>query len=104
MGKKENMGFLGLCRKSGNLRCGHDAVKESIVSHKARLMIFSADISPRLEDEMNHLAEIYGADVPTVKTKCARTDFAEGIGIGSAVFSVTDNGFAQKLRMMFGEE
>ncbi len=98
------MGFLGLCRKSGNLKCGHDAVKESINNKKTQLILLSCEASARLEDELRHLAEINGVSVPFIKTEYTRADFAEGIGIGSAVFSVTDKGFSQKLSMMFGEE
>ena len=49
MNKKDAMGFLGICRKAGKLLCGHDVVKESIISSGAQLVMLSSDASERLE-------------------------------------------------------
>ena len=49
MNKKDAMGFLGICRKAGKLLCGHDVVKESIISSGAQLIMLSSDASERLE-------------------------------------------------------
>lgn len=103
MGLNEIMGFLGLCRKAGFLQCGHDAAKESIVKGKARLIILASDAAPRLENEMKNLTLTYGnADV--IRTAYPREAYNKGVGKAAAVFSVNDNGFANKLRTMFGEE
>ncbi len=104
MNKKETMAFLGLCRKAGKLCCGHDVVKESIVKSKAELVFLSADASDRLEREMTYVCTNNGKNIPVIRTAYLMADFAEGIGKGSGVFSVTDNGFAKKLYRQFGEE
>lgn len=104
MNKKDTMGFLGLCRKAGKLCCGHDAVKESIVKSRAVLVFLSSDASDRLQREMEHACTYNGKNIPIIRTSYSMADFAEGIGKGSGVFSVTENGFAKKLQQQFGEE
>ncbi len=104
MNIKDVMGFLGICRKAGMLLCGHDAVKESIISSKAQLVFLSSDASERLEREMRHACTYNGKNIPVLRTACAMEDFGVGIGKKSAVFSVTDTGFATKLLLKFGEE
>lgn len=103
MGLNEIMGFMGLCRKAGFLQCGHDAAKESIVKGRARLVILASDAAPRLEDEMKNLTAAYGG-AEVIRTVYPREAYNKGIGKAAAVFSVNDNGFANKLRTMFGEE
>ncbi len=104
MNVKETMGFLGICRKAGKLLCGHDVVKDSVVKNKAQLVFLSADASERLEREMQYLCTDKGKDIPVVRTTLQMSEFAIGIGKKSAVFSVTDFGFSQKLLQKFREE
>ncbi|MBQ6839050.1 MAG: ribosomal L7Ae/L30e/S12e/Gadd45 family protein [Clostridia bacterium] len=104
MNIRENMNFLGICRKAGKLSCGHDAVKETIVKSKSQLIIMASDASERLEREMRFLCTQNGRSIPVMRTKCSMKDFAQGIGKGAAVFSVTDTEFAEKLQQKFGEE
>ena len=104
MNIRENMNFLGICRKAGKLACGHDAVKEKIVKSKSQLIIMASDASERLEKEMRFLCTQNGRSIPVMRTKCSMKDFAQGIGKGAAVFSVTDTGFAEKIQQKFGEE
>ena len=104
MNIKDAMGFLGICRKAGKLLCGHDVVKESIISSKAQLVLLSSDASERLEREMNHACTYNGKNIPVFRTACSMEDFYSAIGKKSAVFSVTDTGFATTILRKFGEE
>lgn len=104
MNMKDAMGFLGLCRKANKLLCGHDVVKDSIIKSKAELVMLSSDASERLEREMKHACTYNGKNIPVIRTTCTMDDFAEGIGKKSAVFSVSDAGFATKILQKFGEE
>lgn len=104
MDKKQIMGFLGICRKAGKLTCGHDAVKETIIKSSAKLVFFASDASERLVREMTHACNYNGKGIPTVRTNFTMGEFAAEIGKGSAVFSVTDTGFATKIHNIFGEE
>ena len=98
------MGFLGICRKAGKLLIGHDVVKESIISSQAQLVLLSSDAAERLEREMRHACTYNGKNIPILRTACSMDDFVAGVGRKSAVFSVTDTGFATKILQKFGEE
>ena len=104
MNKKDAMGFLGICRKAGKLLCGHDVVKESIISSQAQLVMLSADASERLEREMRHACTYNGKNIPVLRTSFNMDDFGAAIGKKAAVFSVTDTGFATNILHKFGEE
>jgi ribosomal protein L7Ae-like RNA K-turn-binding protein len=104
MNLKDTMGFLGICRKAGKLLCGHDVVKESINSSSAQLVFLSADASDRLEKEMRYLCTCNGKNIPLFRTQCTMEEFGISLGKKSAVFSVTDTGFATKILQKFGEE
>lgn len=100
---KEIMGFLGLSRRAGKLSCGHDAVIESIVKDKAELIILSSDASERLKNEIKHAASYGNRNIPVIESQLLMHDFYQGIGKKSAVLSVTDKSFKEKLETMFGE-
>ena len=103
MNMKEIMGFLGLSRRAGKLACGHDAVIESIVKSKAELIILASDASPRLKKEIKHAATFGDRNIPVIECQFLMQDFYQGIGKKSAVLSVTDKSFKEKLETMFGE-
>ena len=103
MEMKEIMGFLGICRRAGKLCCGHDAVIETIVKDKAELVILANDASERLKNEIKHAATYGDKNIEVVETTFLMQDFYSGIGKKSAVFSVTDKSFKEKLKTMFGE-
>ena len=100
---KEIMGFLGLSRRAGKLLCGHDAVIESIVKDKAELVILASDASERLKNEIKHAANYGDKNIEVIECAFLMQDFYQGIGKKSAVFSVTDKSFKEKLETMFGE-
>ena len=101
--KKEIMGFLGLSRRAGKLSCGHDAVIESIVKSKAELIVLSSDASERLKNEIRHAANYGDRNIPVIESQFLMQDYYQGIGKKSAVFSITDKSFKEKLETMFGE-
>lgn len=98
---KRIMGFLGICRRAGRLLIGHDAVKESIVKGNAALVITSSDASERLCREIERLTD--GKGVKVINAPFSSDDFYSGIGKKASVFSITDEGFANKTELMFGE-
>lgn len=103
MNFQKDMGFLGLCRKAGYLLYGHDTVKSTVISRKAKLVILASDASDRLKDEMKSLSSSEGRAIPVVEVPYTKQDFFEGIGKNAGVFSVTEQGFSDKLKTMFGE-
>ncbi len=103
MEMKEIMGFLGLCRRAGKLCCGHDAVIESVVKDKAELVILASDASERLKNEIRHAATYGDKNIEVIESAFLMQDFYSGIGKKSAVFSVIDKSFKEKIKTMFGE-
>ena len=104
MNTKDVLGFLGLCRKAGKLLCGHDVVKDSVISSASQLVFLSSDASERLEREMRYACSYEGKSIPVYRTTISMDEFGISLGKKSAVFSVTDTGFANKIIQKFGEE
>ncbi|MGN0526262.1 MAG: L7Ae/L30e/S12e/Gadd45 family ribosomal protein [Acutalibacteraceae bacterium] len=99
MNKKDAICFLGLCRRAGKLACGHDAVKETVQNNTSCLVIVTSDASQRLFTEMTK--RCVEKNIPIIRTSCVMADFAVGLGKSSAVYSVTDNGFANRITEKF---
>ena len=103
MKMKDIMNFLGLSRKAGKLSIGRDSVIESIVKDKSELLILSSDASERLKNEIKHAATYGNRNIPVIESPFSMDDYYNGIGKKSAVFSVTDKSFKEKLETMFRE-
>lgn len=103
MEMKDIMNFLGLSRRAGKLAIGHDSVIESIVKDKSELLILSSDASERLKNEIKHAATYGNRNIPVIESPFLMADYYNGIGKKSAVFSVTDKSFKEKLETMFRE-
>ncbi|MBO5857076.1 MAG: ribosomal L7Ae/L30e/S12e/Gadd45 family protein [Clostridia bacterium] len=103
MEMKDIMNFLGLSRRAGELAIGHDSVIESIVKNKSELLILASDASERLKNEIKHAATYGNRNIPVIESPFLMTDYYNGIGKKSAVFSVTDKSFKEKLETMFRE-
>ncbi len=97
------LNFLGLARRAGKLLCGHDVVLESIVTSKAHLIILASDASERLKNEIKHASSYGKKNIKVIESQISMDEFSFGLGKKSAVFSVTDQSFAEKLKTMFGE-
>ncbi len=104
MNIQKAMGFLGICRRAGFLLCGHDVVKESVVSGKAQLVMLSSDASERLVEEAKRLCSADGRNIPILRTVCTMEDFYKALGKKSAIFSVTDTGFSTTILTKYREE
>ncbi|MBO7179332.1 MAG: ribosomal L7Ae/L30e/S12e/Gadd45 family protein [Clostridia bacterium] len=103
MEMKDIMNFLGLSRRAGKLAIGHDSVIESIVKDKSELLILACDASERLKNEIKHAATYGNRNIPVIESPFLMADYYNGIGKKSAVFSVTDKSFKEKLETMFRE-
>ena len=103
MEMKDIMNFLGLSRRAGKLAIGHDSVIESIVKDKSELLILACAASERLKNEIKHAATYGNRNIPVIESPFLMADYYNGIGKKSAVFSVTDKSFKEKLETMFRE-
>lgn len=97
-------GMLGIARRASKLSMGHDASDEAIKQYKARLCIVAKDASDRLKEEFTYLC-----DNTNRKTSIIVTDYTMdeiGMCLGSkktAVLTVNDLGFAQKIENLIRE-
>ena len=76
---------------------------ESIVKDKSELLILACDASERLKNEIKHAATYGNRNIPVIESPFLMADYYNGIGKKSAVFSVTDKSFKEKLETMFRE-
>lgn len=94
MNKTKFLGLLSICRKSGRVAFGFDATKKSMDENKSAAVFLTSDISPKTEKEIRFFShgktEIY-------KTEFTMEDIFSATGKKSAVFSVNDRGFSEKL-------
>lgn len=97
------LNMLGMARRADKISLGHDASVSAIKDGKARLCILSSDASERLKDEMSTLCE----SRKTVHTVFDRTMDELGAALGyktTAVLTVNDRGFAERLTQLIREE
>lgn len=96
------LSMLGLCRRAGKLRMGHDTVEKSLFENKAYLVVFSADASERLKNELKVTAEKGNSKARFVTCAYSMNDFHYALGYKAGVLSVTDENFAVRLEELFG--
>ena len=88
-------GLLGMCRRSGRLVTGFDAVVALCTTEGVLLMI-ATDASPRTAKELRFRA----AEHPIFRVPLTKEEIAEAVGSHKpvAVLAVADEGFADALR------
>jgi len=91
------LSLLGMCRKSGNLSCGHDASVGSIKSGKAKLCILSSDSSERLRKETAREIGFTGKDIKLIISPYTMNEIGQATGLKSALITVNDEGFSSAL-------
>lgn len=96
--------MLGLARRAGKFSGGHDAAFESIAKGKASACYLSADASERLKKEFQQTVVYGGRNVPLYELPCTMKELELYVGSKSAVFTVNDNGFANKLTELLSKE
>ena len=88
------IGLLGICRRSGHLAIGCDAVTGWIQHGKARAVGLTADLSVKTEKEIRFTAEKH----PTTLLRTALTKEQVGQALGMqkpvGVVATDDRGFA----------
>ena len=82
--------LLGFAVKAGKVSFGHDAVKQSVRTGRARLLLFSSDASPRLCGELTQLCR----NIPVHSLPLTQQEIAARFGKKAAALSVNDEGFA----------
>lgn len=91
--------LLTMCRKAGRLLIGFDAAADALKAAQARMILISADISPKTEKEIRFYAGKYGA-VTVSRLPFEMETLAHYFRKRTGVLCVTDEGFAAKLKTM----
>lgn len=96
------LSFLGICRRAGKLVIGNDPVRESIETDKALLVIMASDISQNTLKKISPVISESG--VPCYTANRSKDEISFSLGKACAVLSVTDMGFAEKLKELLEAE
>ena len=97
MHKEKALSMLGMSRRAGRLSMGHDMAEKSIKSHKARLVLFCSDASPRLVDEFKKTLENARLDIPVIVTEFTMSEIHFFIGYKAGVMTLDDDNFAKRI-------
>ena len=90
MQNKKYLSLLGIARRAGRLSMGHDTVKDSIRKRKAKLVIFSSDISKRLIEEIGSLSERYQPSLPSIRIAENMDEIHSALVYRAGVIAVND--------------
>ena len=87
-------GLLGMARRAGRLVAGFDAVKELIISKKAKCVLLACDLSPKTEKELHFAAQ---DAVPFLTIGLSKEEIGHAIGFEKSVgvIATEDKGFAK---------
>lgn len=96
------LSFLGLCRRAKKLCVGAEVCEKSIAGGKSLLVLFAADAAPNSLKRVSRAAEQRG--IPVLRLPREKRELSVALGRLSAVLSVEDKGFADKLRQMIETE
>lgn len=91
-------GLLGICRRAGHLTVGFDAVKTLVLTGRAKLILFAADVSEKTAKEIRFLTK--ETPCPTVCVSLTKTALAAAIGLEKpvGVIATDDSGFAAAIQ------
>ena len=102
MQSEKYLSMLGLARRAGKLSMGHDMAMKAVKENKAKLVIFSSDISPRLIEEFNRACS-YNS-VKTIKIKETINDIHSHLGYKAGVMTVNDENFSSRIEELINLE
>ena len=95
MPNQKVISMLGLARRAGKLSMGHDM--HALFGHKAKLLIFCSDVSPRLVAEFEKTIELHHFKVKVIKTDITIDEIYFGVGYKAGCMTVNDENFAKKI-------
>lgn len=100
MNENNILNFLGLARRAGKLSPGHDAAFDSVKRGRAKLILLANDASDRLVSEFEKSAKFDNRNIEVLKLGSTTSQIGEKLGRDTAVMTVNDEGFAEKLIQM----
>ena len=87
--------LLGFARKSGSLKIGTEATRESVLRHRAKLVLVAADISPKSAKEMRFICDKNNIRVEIVAF--STEEISAAIGRKAGILALEDEGFAKAI-------
>ena len=90
MPNQKVISMLGLARRAGRLSMGHDMAQHALFGHKAKLLLFCSDVSPRLISEFEKTIELHHFKVKVIKTDITIDEIYFGVGYKAGVITVDD--------------
>lgn len=93
------LGLLGICRKAGKIKLGFDPAAASL-GKEARLLLFTADISPKTRERM--LKKAQGTAINFLDLTETSDVVYHTIGKRVAVMAITDKGLADAVAKLQG--
>lgn len=93
--------LLSIARKAGRLKFGKDAVQENLLNGRAQLVLLASDISSRSANDVKKICAEHNATI--LELKESMDALYLGVGKRSGIVCVNDEGFAQKLKLLFEE-
>lgn len=98
MTSEKLLSLVGLARRAGAVRAGHDATVKSIVSRRSQCILYCTDASARLVSEIRRLSARHTPAVPFYPLGCTMQELYFKTGLRCGVLSVEDQNFAAGIR------
>ena len=86
------LGAISLARRAGKLVMGFDAVKESVLKGKSKLVFCASDLSPKTRIRVDHFCEDMAMAARTVPL--TQDELVQVCPKRTGVFAVEDRGLA----------
>ncbi len=103
MPSEKVISMLGLARRAGKLSMGHDMAQHALFGHKAKLLLFCSDVSPRLVNEFEKTVELHHFNVKLIQTDITINELYYGVGYKAGVVAVDDENMAKKIISLLEE-
>ncbi len=87
--------LLGFSRKSGSLKTGTEATRESVLRRRAKLVLIASDISPKSVKEMRFICDKNNTQVEILPLTTEEVSTA--IGRRAGILALEDEGFANAI-------
>lgn len=100
MASDKLLSMLGLARRAGVLRAGHDATVKSIVARRAKCVLYCADASERLVREIQHLSAKHHLAAPFYPLGCTMQALYAKTGLRCGILSIEDRHFADGIQKL----
>jgi len=100
MNSKKYISMLGLARRAGKLSMGHDMALGAVKERKAKMVIFSSDISPRLVAEFERAAQ----GIPCRAIDETMDEIHSCLGYRAGVLTVDDSNFSRRIQELIQQE